>query len=44
MRFEDGRIDQFVSDKKLISTAEKCDGLPNKEAYVNELITGVYSR
>ena len=23
MRFEDGRIDQFVSDKKLISTAER---------------------
>ena len=32
-------------DKDLaIRTAEECDGLPNKEAYINELITGVYSR
>ena len=33
------------NDKDLaIRTAEECEGLPNKEAYIKELVTGVYSR
>lgn len=27
-----------------IKIAEECEGLPNKEAYKKELLTGVYSR